>query len=126
MAGKVGMRSDLPTTLPARYTRGFPWVLDKRCQVAREFAAGLWCLWQDLGGVENLSVQQRILCERVVYLRHRVLAYETAVMKGETPAMDAGTYSNHCNVLLGHLKALGLGREAKPAQALRTVMGSAA
>ena len=31
--------------------------------------------------------------------------------------MDAGTYSNHANVLQGYLRTLGLDRQARPAQA---------
>jgi hypothetical protein len=127
MSGKVGMRSDLPTELPARYRMRFAWKLDKRAKVVREVAADLVELWQDLGGYETLSTQQRWLCERVVYIRRRCLAYESAVMHNlskpadqpEIPLpMEAGTYSNHANVLQGHLRTLGLERRQKPARAL--------
>jgi hypothetical protein len=125
-------RSDaLPTELPARYERLFAWRLDRRCSAVREVAADLFELWQDLGGVENLSAQRRWLCERVVYLRRQCLAYEAAVLHNanrspedpERPLpMDAGTYSNHCNVLQGHLKTLGLSRQAKRGPTLRDYM----
>jgi hypothetical protein len=116
MSGKVGMRSDLPTELPARYRMRFAWKLDKRAKVVREVAADLVELWQDLGGYETLSTQQRWLCERVVYLRRRCLAYESAVLAGTAAAalpMDAGSYSNHANVLQGYLRTLGLERRQK-------------
>jgi hypothetical protein len=96
MSGKEGMRSDLPTQLPAGY--------------------------------EALSKQQQWLCERVVFLRRRCLAYESAVMHNlsrlpdqpEKPLpMDAGTYSNHANVLQGHLRTLGLERRQRPIKSLR-------
>lgn len=119
-----GVSKSLPTELPVRFTQGFPWQLDKRCSNARELAADLYRLWTDLGGVESLSTQQLILVERVAYLRRRILDYETAVLNGETPSMDAGTYSNHVNVLLGHLRALGLARRAKAARGLREVMAA--
>jgi hypothetical protein len=86
---------------------------------------------QDLGGVENLSAQKRWLCERVVYLRRRCVAYETAIMhntelapgEAEMPLpMEAGTYSNHANVLQGYLKTLGLERQSRPAESLRDLM----
>jgi hypothetical protein len=112
----------LPTQLPARYGRLFAWELDRRCKVVRDVAADLFELWQDLGGVEQLSVQKRWLCERVVYLRRRCVAYETAVLADTEPPMDAGTYSNHANVLQGYLRALGLERQAKNAHSLRDVM----
>jgi hypothetical protein len=126
-----GLSKTLPTQLPARYERLFAWNLDRRCKAVRDVAADLYELWQDLGGVENLSAQKRWLCERVVYLRRRCVAYETAIMHntelapGETEMplpMEAGTYSNHANVLQGYLKTLGLERQSRPAETLRDLM----
>lgn len=102
------------TTLPDRYTRGFPWAMDQRCQAAKEVATDLVRLWQDLGGVESLSTQQGWLVERVVFLHRQMVAYETAVLNGTAPPMSAGEYSNFANVAVGHLKALGLERKARP------------
>jgi hypothetical protein len=102
-----------PTELPARYERLFAWELDRRCSAVRDVAADLYELWQDLGGVDGLSAQRRWLCERVVFLRRRCLTYEAAVLAGTAPPMDAGTYSNHANVLQGYLKTLGLERAAR-------------
>lgn len=125
MSGKRGSVSLLPTLLPARFEQGFAWKLHRRCKVARRIAADLFELWQDLGGVEQLSAQKRWLCERVVYLRRRCVEYESAVLAGSKKLpMDAGTYSNHANVLLGHLRTLGLERQAKPARTLREVMNA--
>lgn len=121
-----GVSTSLPTTLPARYERLFAWQLDRRCKTVRDVASDLFELWQDLGGVEQLSAQKRWLCERVVFIRRRCVAYETAVLAGVTPPMDAGTYSNHANVLQGYLKTLGLGRQARNARNLRDVMAGAA
>jgi hypothetical protein len=126
-----GVSTTLPTQLPAQYERLFAWNLDRRCKAVRDVAADLYELWQDLGGVENLSAQKRWLCERVVYLRRRCVAYESAVMAnadlepGKEPLplpMEAGTYSNHANVLQGYLKTLGLDRQAKPTETLRNIM----
>lgn len=118
MAGKLGALSDKPTELPARYERLFAWELDRRCKAVREFAADLVELWQDLGGVTNLSAQQRWLSERVVFLRRRMLAYETAVLEGSEPPMTAGEYSNFANVCQGHLRTLGLERKARTVKTL--------
>lgn len=126
-----GVSTTLPTQLPARYERLFAWNLDRRCKAVRDVASDLYELWQDLGGVENLSAQRRWLCERVVYLRRRCVAYETAVMhnaelepgKEALPLpMDAGAYSNFANVLQGYLKTLGLNRQSRPAETLRDLM----
>jgi hypothetical protein len=128
---KQATSGTLPTELPARYERLFAWRLDRRCSAVREVAADLYELWQDLGGVEQLSAQKRWLCERVVYLRRRCLDYEAAVLHNahldpgepERPLpMDAGTYSNHANVLQGYLKTLGLTRQAKRGPTLRDYM----
>ncbi len=108
-----GLSTTLPTELPARFERLFAWHLDRRCKNVRDVASDLFELWQDLGGVEQLSAQKRWLCERVVFLRRRCLAYESAVIAGTDPPMDAGTYSNHANVLQGYLRSLGLDRQAK-------------
>ena len=91
----------------------------------REVAADLFELWQDLGGADQLSAQKRWLRERVVYLRRRCLAYEAAVLSGTEAPMDAGTYSNHANVLQGYLRSLGLERQAKRGLTLREVMNGA-
>jgi hypothetical protein len=128
-----GVSETLSTELPARFDRFFPWAeIDKRSSIAREFAADLTELWQDLGGVEHLPTQKRWLTERIVYMRRRMLAYESAVMAQEAaiaaglePAklpMDAGTYSNFANVCQGHLKTLGIERSARPVRSLRDVM----
>jgi hypothetical protein len=118
-----GVSESLSTELPARFDRFFPWAaIDKRSTVAREFAADLTDLWQDLGGVEQLSIQKRWLTERVVYMRRRMVAYEAAVMAGTEPPMDAGTYSNFANVCQGHLKTLGLERQAARGNSLQAYL----
>lgn len=114
-----GLSETLPTELPARYERLFAWELDRRCKAVREVAADLVELWQDLGGVENLSAQQRWLSERIVFLRRRMIAYETAVLSDAAPPMTAGEYSNFANVCQGHLRTLGLERKARTVRSLR-------
>ncbi len=127
MAGKPGSISTLPTRLPDKYERLFAWKLHRRCKAARQIAGDLVELWQDLGGVDSLPAQKKWLCERVVYLRRRCLAYEAAVLAGTEPPMDAGTYSNHANVLQGYLRTLGLERQARSVRTLRQHLeGSAA
>ena len=120
-----GLSDNLPTHLPARYRRGVLWDLDKRSEIAREVTADLVELSQDVGGWDALSTQQRILCERIVFLRRRALEFESAVMAGRDPPFDHGPYSNICNVLAGYLKALGLKRQARPVESLRDIMAAA-
>jgi hypothetical protein len=123
MTGKPGALSEKPTELPARFDRLFPWLeLDRRCSTVREFSGDLVDLWQDLGGVETLSAQKRWLCERVVFMRRQMLAYETAIVQGTTPLMTAGEYSNLANVTQGHLKTLGIERRMRSVRSLHDVM----
>ena len=122
MAGKQGALSLKPTDLPAKYRRRFPWDLDRRCAAVREVAADLVELWTALGGVESLSPQRLWLIERVVFLRRRMLAFETAVLNEDKLPFDYGAYSNLANVCQGHLRTLGLDRVAKPVRNLREVM----
>ena len=128
-----GVSTTLPTQLPAQYERLFAWKLDRRCKAVRDVAADLYELWQDLGGVENLSAQKRWLCERVVYIRRQCVAYESAILHnaelepGKAPLplpMEAGTYSNHANVLQGYLKTLGLDRQSRSTETMRDVLYS--
>lgn len=122
---KRGISDALPTHLPARYRRGVLWNLDKRSEIAREVSADLVELSQDLGGWDSLSTQQRILCERIVFMRRRALEFESAVMAGREPPYEHGAYSNICNVLVGYLKALGLKRQARPIESLHEAMAAA-
>jgi hypothetical protein len=122
MTEKRRLISQKPSQLPARFQAGFAWDLDRRSATAREVSADLEELWVALGGVENLSPQRAWLCERVVFLRRRMLAYETATMAGTEPPMTAGEYSNHANVMQGYLKALGLDRIAKTMPNLRSYL----
>lgn len=117
-----GLSQTLPTHLPARYRRGVLWSLDKRSEIAREVTTDLVELSQDVGGWDALSTQQRIICERIVFMRRRALEFESAVMTGRELPFEHGSYSNICNVLAGYLKALGLERKARNARTLREIM----
>ena len=115
-----------PTELPAKYQRLFAWRLDRRCVAVREVAGDLTELWTDLGGVDQLSAQKRWLCERVVFMRRQMLAYETAILDGKPTTMTAGEYSNFANVTVGHLKALGVERLAHPVDHLQVYLAKTA
>ena len=126
MAGKSGSLSEKPTALPSRYERLFAWDLDRRCSTVREVAADLSELWTALGGAESLSPQRLWLIERVVFMRRRMLAFETAVFAGTEPPLTAGEYSNFANVCQGHLKSLGLDRVARDLPNVATYLAAKA
>lgn len=125
MAGKAGMRSELPTALPAKFSRGFAWTLDRRSVVAREVVGALGQLVQDLGGPESLSSQQRMLCERAVFLHRRLIQHESAVLSGKEPLMTVNEHVGATNALLGLLKGLGLKRQARDVGDLRSYLQAA-
>ena len=122
---KAIQQQQLPTQLPARFESGFGWKLDRRCIAAREVAADLGQLWQDLGGPDRLSVQQLWLTERAVYLRRTLLEHESAVLNGRPGTMEQGQHVQTVNGLLGILKALGLGRKARDVPSLREYLAIA-
>ena len=122
MVGKAGALTAKPTELPAKYRRLFAWDLDRRCTAVREIATDLAELWTALGGAESLSPQRLWLIERVVFLRRRMLAFETAVLNGDEPPMTAGEYSNFANVCQGHIKSLGLDRVARNVPSVRAYL----
>jgi hypothetical protein len=118
MAGKPGMKSELPTTLPTRFSRDWPWAIDRRTVLAREIAADLGDFYQDLGGLPSLSVMERVLVERAVFLRRRILDHERAVLAGAAGTLTPNEHTAAINALLGVLKALGLKRKARDAGSL--------
>jgi hypothetical protein len=121
--------SEKVNKLPKRYRedrRIASWDLDWGSALGNKVMGELLILAQDLGGWQSLSRQRQILVEKATFLYLMTTEYETALLAGKPPPFDAGTYSNKVNVLLGHLKTLGLERRAKPARSLREVMDGAA
>ncbi len=111
--------------LPRKYrpsSRIASWPIEWDSALGIQVEGELIALSQDLGGWETLSRQRQILVERVVFLYLWVLQYETALMKGEKPPFDHGAYFNKVNTLHGHLKTLGLDRQAQPVRSLREAM----
>jgi hypothetical protein len=93
-----------PTQLPARYERLIAWQLDRRRQPVGKVTGDLFEVWQDWGGIDALPVQKRSLAERVVFLRHRCLAYEAAAVASRIGIRPAG---EACEAERGQTAALG-------------------
>jgi len=88
--------------------------VDGRCTIVKEIRRRYETLRQDVGGE---SVQKDMLCQRAVFMD---LCMETMEIEGATTGrLDAGTYTQMSNALLGLLKALGLNRHVKRADDLR-------
>ena len=114
-------------SLPTRYRpdrRIASWNIDWRTPVGIRVMGELLTLAQDLGGWDSLSRQKQILVERCTFLLLRTIEYEEAAMQGKPVPFDHGTYSNHCNVLLGHLRQLGIERQARPVSGLQQYLAA--
>ena len=113
MAGKKGMNSNKPSRpsdLP-RFEAGWLGSVDRRTALYQALTTRLSELYSDLGGLVNLSVQRRIICERIVFLELQVRDIETRALNGD-PSVDFGRYGFLANVLTGLQKTIGLDRQA--------------
>ena len=121
--------SEKVNRLPARYRadqRIASWPLAWDSALGIKVMGELLTLAQDLGGWDRLSRQRQILVERVVFLHLKAVEYEAANLQGQSADLDAGTYSNYCNVLMGHLKNLGLDRVARDLPNVATYLAAKA
>lgn len=74
-------------------------------------------LTDDLGGVDQLSYQQRALVERALWLEYHLQLEEQKLANGQE--FDSGKWTQSCNALQGILSKLGLHRVAKTIPALQ-------
>ena len=111
MSGKAGMKSDLPTDIPARYSPDFLTGMDGRVRLVKELKARLRQLHADLGGVSTLSYAKQSLCKRAIFIESRIDDFEAKLAQGNEA--ELGSYIQMTNSLLGLLKTLGLQRKAK-------------
>ena len=119
MSGVIGMASS-KATQPAdvpKFEPGWLGAVDKRTSLYQALRTRLHELHTDLGGSDNLSVQRRMICERVVFLELQCRDAETRALNGDRE-VDFGRYGFLSNVLTGLLKTLGLDRQTRPVQLL--------
>ena len=109
--------------IPMRYRpdcRIASWPLDWKSELGIKVESELLALANDLGGWHTLSRQRQILVEKVVFLYLWTSQYETALFQGNPLPFDHGAYFNKVNTLHGHLRTLGLERQARSAGRLDT------
>ena len=104
-------KSTLLTDLPERYAREFLNAIDKRVRVAKVLGGILNAIYADLGGKENVSVMQQMLCEKIGYLKLMTAKTELTMARGGR--IDEAAYLNAVNTLSGLLSKIGLKRRAK-------------
>jgi hypothetical protein len=108
-------------TLPKRYRAGLfgSDLMDWNTSAGLAYATEVLTLAQDLGGWDSLSYQRRAIVENTAYQRLKTREFQLADLQGKPLPYDRGTYTNKANVMLGHLKALGLDRQATLVRSLR-------
>ena len=106
--GRERRRRDVPDAWHA----GILSELDQRTGLARELHERLAALMDDLGGADSLSYQQRVLCERAIFLELWCQREEAKLVKdGDVAAVAQWTQAS--NALAGLLAKLGLHRCSK-------------
>lgn len=98
-------------SLPESFTSGWLENIDKRTAFGYAMARRYHEFTSDLGGVENLSFQQRVLVERALFLQQWIAQSEAAIAEGGDADMGKITAAN--NTLMGILSKLGLERRQK-------------
>jgi len=89
--------------LGVSFTPKFWQGLDSRTFISKEIRRRYDALVEDCGAV---SVQQRLLCERVVFISLQLQTME--INAAETGKLDAGVHTQMTNCLSGLLAKLGL------------------
>lgn len=99
------------TQIPTEYAPDWLEKLDGRTRMAQVINARYQSLTNDLGGVEQLSYQQRSLARRALWFEAMLEQWEAALARGED--VDPGKLTNTTNTLIGLYKALGLQRQSR-------------
>ena len=102
-------------TLPGKFIRGLfgSDLMDWSSSVGMAYATEVLRLAQDLGGWDSLSWQEQALVENAAYQRLKTREFQLADLQGKPLPFERGSYTNKANVLLGHLKTLGLKRQQR-------------
>jgi len=124
VAGIKGQHSNLLTVVPPRNADDFLAAMDRRCKAAKMLTARLYSLMQDLGGIENLSYQQRSLCKRAVHLEGIIETWELEMTEGKS--VDVSVHTQALNSLIGLYRHLGLKRVARDVRLKDVLQGNAA
>jgi hypothetical protein len=120
MSGKQGQKSRLSTEVAARYHEDFMEAMDGRGRIVKTLRQRLGALVADLGGLAELSYQERSLCRRIVFLERHVEKKELSLAHGGTVA--EADYLSAINCLSGLFGKIGISRRARPVQSVEDYM----
>src|SRR5215472_2092246 len=111
MAGKLGQKSEKPSEVSKRYRENFLDAMDGRAEVTRTLHERLSALIADLGGLDNLSYQERSLCKRIIHLE-RLIEKDELTLAHNGP-IDRYAHFAALNSLSSLFGKLGLKRRAR-------------
>ena len=114
------------STPPSQFKNGWLDQLDKRTALGQVMQARYDELTTDLGGVNNLSYQQRSLIERSLWLEYWLSKQEQALAGGDLEDFNVGQWVQASNALQGLFSKLGLERKAKDPVSLKDLMQASA
>ena len=100
-----------PTTIDGPYKDDFLNDVDRRSTDIKIIERNLARLTSDLGGLANLSFQQRSLSRHAIFADFLAEKKERALLNGEP--FDEGSYLLVLNCLSGLMSKLGLKRQAR-------------
>ena len=111
MGGKNSGIGTKPTDLSKRFRADFFQRMDGRVTAVKALRERFNALTTDLGGLDNLSYQEKTLCKRAIFLERHIEGMELLVTKGG--AVEVHSYIASINALSGILSRIGLKRRAK-------------
>jgi hypothetical protein len=116
MSNGNGSENGQTQAVPDRFQAGWLDNLDGRLGLARELRQRFDALTGDLGGADQLSYQQRSLCERALWLEYWLSQQEQTLAAGGE--FNVGQWVQASNSLQGIFSKLGLQRVAKEVPSL--------
>lgn len=106
---------------PPEFKGGWLDTLDRRHKLTQDLQERFRDLCSDLGGVEELSYQQRSLVERALWLEYWISRQEQKLILGKDE-LDIGQWVYSVNALQGLYTRLGLVRKPKQPKSLQAYL----
>ena len=124
MAGKRGQKGRKATEIAERYQEDFLEAMDGRGRIVKTLRQRLGALVADLGGLAELSYQERSLCRRVIHLERHIERKELSLAHGGT--VEETDYLSAINCLSGLFSKIGIKRRSKPVMSLQDYLSGKA